>query len=76
MRVRAIATFVFSGAVLLFFSPYLVHKAATNQLSWLVPIIVIPISVAYFYRACKLFWSRIIGKRPTTLTHADNNAGR
>ena len=63
-RLRPILRFVFSGGLLIFLTPYLVYRAATNRLPWLVAIIAIPLYAMLSYGAFKLFWPRIISKSP------------
>jgi hypothetical protein len=64
-RLRATFAFIFSGGLLIFNSPYLIHEAAIKHLPWSVPMIVIPIYALLSYGAFRLFWPRIIGRTGT-----------
>lgn len=64
-RLHATLRFILSGGLLIFLSPYFIYEAATKQLPWSVPVIVIPLYAVLSYGAFKLFWPRIIGKTNT-----------
>ena len=63
--------FIFSGGLLIFLSPYLIHEAAIKNLPWSLPIIAIPIYAGLSYGAFKLFWPHIIGKAGATTQEKD-----
>jgi hypothetical protein len=70
-RLRATFGFIFSGGLLIFLSPYLVHQAVIKHLPWSVPTIAIPIYAVLSYGAFKLFWPHIVGKAGTTSQEKD-----
>jgi len=73
-RFRALLSFVFSGGLLIFLSPYLIHRAATKHLPWSFPIVVIPIYAVLSYGAFKVFWPHIVrGAGPTSQQKNDLN---